>query len=435
MHIIFFILKLIGIILASIIGLILLLLLTILLVPIRYRVFAEQEEDFHAEAKVSWLMRIIHLRINFMDNHLLIILRIFGRVFYNSDLANKDNGETKVKRSNHDNNKTRSDRKKLKKKALNKSSKTKRNKSKETIEIENGSKVIEKSTTTDGVLKRNGTNPIIKNENAILKEEETKIKDTSSKITENSKELISKETVIKTEEKIKIEEKIKAEEKLNVEENDKIEETVKIKEEIGIEEKIITDVIPLKSESDKIVKINLQNDNTEDDEGQDIKKSNKITKIFLKIKNFFINLKNSFVKIKDSIFNINDKLHQIKEKWYKIKAFIKDEINKAGLSRSLKSLLNILKHIRPKKLQVNLQFGTGDPCSTGQVLGVLSVFYGYYGKSIQLIPNFNESVLKGTIFCIGRIRLLTLLIICIKLILDKKFKQLLNNFKVLKEEL
>jgi len=58
-----------------------------------------------------------------------------------------------------------------------------------------------------------------------------------------------------------------------------------------------------------------------------------------------------------------------------------------------------------------------------------------YGKSARIIPNFEEEILKGNIDCAGRIRLFTLLIIGIQLVFDKNFRNLLKNFKTLKEDL
>jgi hypothetical protein len=487
MHIIFFILKLIGIILASILGLIVLLLLIVLLVPIRYRVNAEHEDDFHAEAKVSWLMRIIYLRLKFTDNHLVIVLRIFGRIFYHSDLA-KDDGKTsdetedsvnkskltRKKRHNKINKKsTKIEKTKIDEEDLTDKVKTNKDKiNKEVItkkEISKKEITKKKITTQQETATQKETQTI--NDKKIIVQKETSSKE-ESKVIKDAIELKKEETKINKEEietkieenEIKIEETKarKEENEINIEETKarkeeneiNIEETKARKEEIEIKNNESTvnnklyettlkteddhkkDIVPLLTNDSKSIKMNVQYEDEKSEDGQELKKSSgKKHKFYGKIKSFFIKIKETFIKLKNSIFNVNDKLHQLKEKWYKIKAFIKDEVNKAGISLTLKSLLNILKHIRPRKLQVELEIGTGDPCSTGQVLGALSVFYGYYGKSIQLIPNFNESVLKGTIFCIGRIRLLTLLIICIKLILDKKFKRLLNNFKVLKEEL
>ena len=61
LHILLFLLKLIGIVLLVILGLILLILAIILLTPIRYRIGASKYQTIQAEGKVMWLFRLIEM--------------------------------------------------------------------------------------------------------------------------------------------------------------------------------------------------------------------------------------------------------------------------------------------------------------------------------------------------------------------------------------
>ena len=99
------------------------------------------------------------------------------------------------------------------------------------------------------------------------------------------------------------------------------------------------------------------------------------------------------------------------------------------------SIGKLLKHILPRKLKANIIYGTGDPCSTGQILGALSILYSMYGDRVTIIPDFENQRFEGNAMARGRIRLVTILIIVIKLILDKRFRQLRNNVRLLKEAL
>jgi hypothetical protein len=112
-----------------------------------------------------------------------------------------------------------------------------------------------------------------------------------------------------------------------------------------------------------------------------------------------------------------------------------DEINRTAFGTAWKSLIRLLKHLSPTKLVAEIIFGTGDPCSTGQILGVLAFFYGMYGEHVSLTPDFENKILEGKLYARGRIRLITVLIIVVKLLIDKKFKEMMNNFKTLKEAL
>ena len=61
LHILLFLLKLIGIVLLVILGLIVLVLTIVLLTPIRYRIGASKYQTIQAEGKVTWLFRLIEM--------------------------------------------------------------------------------------------------------------------------------------------------------------------------------------------------------------------------------------------------------------------------------------------------------------------------------------------------------------------------------------
>ncbi|MGB8454987.1 MAG: DUF2953 domain-containing protein [Anaerocolumna sp.] len=368
LHIVLFLLKIIGIILASILGLLLFLILVVLLIPIRYRIDADNKEEIRADAKISWLLRIIYIRIIYSDNKMIIKLRLFGKIFY-------DSGKPKEKRKS----KKTGNLKEIRKPPIKKS----------------GTK------TEKNIKKQNGLKP--------------------AEITETQREL-------KSIGEVQIQKEITRTDNKTIIEADKTRTDMKAAEI---------------SDSQGQIKVEHKNGFSEDFDvlGDDLLNEKQkslfggIKRFFHKIKEIFSKIKNWFHDIKNKILNLKETLLSISGKWIKIKAFLKEDENKNALSKSFTTIKRIVKHIRPTKLKLELEFGTGDPCSTGQALGVLAMFYGYYGKSMQVIPNFEEEILEGSLFCIGRIRLITLLIICIQLILNKNFRNLLKNFKTLKEDL
>ncbi|HKL79765.1 MAG TPA: DUF2953 domain-containing protein, partial [Mobilitalea sp.] len=84
LHIIFLILKIIGIILLSVLCLLVALILIVLLVPIRYKIEAEHGEHLKVEGRISWLAHIVHANIAVQDGVNRILLRIFGFVIFDS---------------------------------------------------------------------------------------------------------------------------------------------------------------------------------------------------------------------------------------------------------------------------------------------------------------------------------------------------------------
>lgn len=81
MSVFFLVLKIIGIVLLSVIGLVLLILALVLFVPIRYRVKADYDEKLLAEVKVSYLLHIVTFLLEYDGENLTKKLKLFGIKF------------------------------------------------------------------------------------------------------------------------------------------------------------------------------------------------------------------------------------------------------------------------------------------------------------------------------------------------------------------
>ena len=82
MHVILTILKILGIILLVLLGLLLVIVFSVLFVPVRYRLEGEKSSPGWSEAngkvKVSWLLHLIHLRIQYQEKELDWECYLFG---------------------------------------------------------------------------------------------------------------------------------------------------------------------------------------------------------------------------------------------------------------------------------------------------------------------------------------------------------------------
>ena len=78
LHVILLILRIIGIVLAAILGIVLLLLLLVLFVPIRYRVHVRKREEVLLEARVTWLLHLLSVPVAFRDGVLSVKIKVFG---------------------------------------------------------------------------------------------------------------------------------------------------------------------------------------------------------------------------------------------------------------------------------------------------------------------------------------------------------------------
>ena len=83
LHILFLILKITGIVLLVILGLILFVLAVVLFVPVRYRVSAEKDRKMHAQIRLSWLMGMIQMKAEYNGEQADTGLFVFGRPLFN----------------------------------------------------------------------------------------------------------------------------------------------------------------------------------------------------------------------------------------------------------------------------------------------------------------------------------------------------------------
>lgn len=138
---------------------------------------------------------------------------------------------------------------------------------------------------------------------------------------------------------------------------------------------------------------------------------------------------NPFKKIRVTFRRFCDKLKALKDKKEAIMDFIRNEENQRTFRLLKKQIFALLKHILPRKIQGLIRFGFDDPYTTGQVLTYVSPFYGLYARKLQLIPMFEEQVLEGEGKLKGRIRIGTVLVIGIRVLLDKNFRSILKKWR------
>lgn len=180
------------------------------------------------------------------------------------------------------------------------------------------------------------------------------------------------------------------------------------------------------------------------DEAEDSKE--KKVSFITKIKNILLKLKGISDKIKSGISNFKDKMvkkvEDLKKKLAKlmkkmgaVKEFITSEDFEEFLPFAWDVLVKILKHIWPRKLKGAIKLGTGEPDSTGLVLGAIGAAEGMTGTFIEIEPDFDNQVFEGYAFAKGRIYLFYLVYLGIKFILDDRWKRFYARYKRLKKQM
>ncbi len=87
----------------------------------------------------------------------------------------------------------------------------------------------------------------------------------------------------------------------------------------------------------------------------------------------------------------------------------------------------LIRHVLPGKIRGHIRYGFEDPYQTGQVLTLISPFYGLYAKTLVIEPVFDEKVIEGEIFIRGRIRAAVFAGAGLRILLNKDSRRFLKK--------
>lgn len=135
-------------------------------------------------------------------------------------------------------------------------------------------------------------------------------------------------------------------------------------------------------------------------------------------------LQNLYRTLINAIRNFSETISQIRSLWT-------NESNQRAFMKIRSMLWQFLKCIMPCRLKLTLNFSTGSPDTTAQILGILAMFPIGYQNRWNVYPDFNaDKAYADADFDVkGRILGFRLLKLFLGLVLDKDCQKLYNNFK------
>lgn len=136
---------------------------------------------------------------------------------------------------------------------------------------------------------------------------------------------------------------------------------------------------------------------------------------------------------------------KVKEKKDKKKSFsfsglssiiglVKDNNNRLVIKRLWREIKRLIRYLLPTKVYGTVIIGTGDPCSTGLLLGGISLMPVIYRDRVQITPDFEEKHFEAEGFAKGRIRVIYFLRLILRLYQDRELKRLWKQINNVKKE-
>ena len=151
-----------------------------------------------------------------------------------------------------------------------------------------------------------------------------------------------------------------------------------------------------------------------------VKIPEKFKRVIARIRDFFYTIKSAFGNVKKTI--------------RKVKCLLTNESYKSAFTKLKTSVWQLLKILMPYRLKLNLEYSTGSPDTTAQLLGILTMFPIGYQNRWNVHPDFtaDNAYAEAEFDVKGRILGFSLLKLILGLVLDKDCRKLYNHFKTMK---
>lgn len=390
MQILLFILKILGITVLGILGLALFLLLIVLFWPVGYQAKASYHGQPYVRVDVGWLFRMLHLKVVYENGELTKKLTLLG-----FSLKKREKKQKKVKRDR-------------------KAESRKNRKAGQT-----------KSPPADDVrLKNRIQHP----EHQELKNRQSDNSEPKNRQPEyqESRNWQSDDQELQNRQSEKVPPKNQSEENV-------------------ISEDVLADMIQSQDDEKPILQPEVkdfdkdrQKPEAKTSSGRKVSKvrqiADKVKQVVEKIKVFVKKLPSIRKQLKNKIKNIKEKIVKLKNKIRRFYEFLTLEENKTSFGYIWKLFKKMVKHVSPRKVKGYVRFGMEDPCTTGEILGAVAIFYGKYGKNIRVIPEFEEKCLEAELKLRGHMQLGVLGIHALRVLFSSEFRSLKHNFDQLKED-
>lgn len=367
MEVFLLILKIIGIVLSSIIGFLLLLVLLLLFVPIRYKLEGEKgtdNNDIYGRINVSFLLHIISVSAVY-DNVFNIVIRVFGIRLYDRNRPPKEKKTKKEKRIR------------------------KEKKSREKVTRKKEEKAIDEnlSSLEYEIDWNDGADNI--DDDVNIKEETIDINDMSD----------SKVTIL--------------DERINIEDAEIWGEHDS--KDMCTEE----DVDAVQDSDDSKV-----DEEARSEDSVNSSFSEKIDIFIDKIKDIYDKISNVIKKGELTAQRIADKINGIINKSNNFQKIYNDARNRKAISAGFDQVKYIVRKIWPKTIKGYIHMGFDDPATTGQILMIIGIIAPIFPRKLVIDPDFENVCFDGNILIKGRISIISAVIVLWRLFFNKDVKRL-----------
>ncbi len=152
-----------------------------------------------------------------------------------------------------------------------------------------------------------------------------------------------------------------------------------------------------------------------------------IRKFWKKIFDIPARIRSLWENIKKKCIRIVEKATSSKRKMKEIKEILLEENSRQVYAFLKIRFSRFIRYIRPKKFHLYLRYGFEDPALTGEITGIMAVIMSFNEKAFSFVPNFQHTVLEGSLRIKGRVQIVVILWTGIRIVFYKQFRVMIKK--------
>lgn len=155
----------------------------------------------------------------------------------------------------------------------------------------------------------------------------------------------------------------------------------------------------------------------------------KIRSLVDRIRQFLEKLKAAIQNIRYTIRHMCDKIKTVSDTIQYYREVLASDAFIRSWELCREQAWMLFREIKPDTVEAELIVGTGDPASTGEILAVCGILYPVLGPGVRIAGDFERAHLEGFVFIKGKIRAFKFLRTAWKLYRNKDIRTLIKLFK------
>ena len=153
--------------------------------------------------------------------------------------------------------------------------------------------------------------------------------------------------------------------------------------------------------------------------------------IFDRIRRFVRQIRKFFQNIQYTIGKLCDKIKNTLQNIEYYRKLLESDTFRQSFALCREELAWIFRKLKPRRLEADLIVGMADPAATGQVLAVYGMLYPMIGRNVRVVGDFDSEKrrIEGELYLCGRVNGYTFVRAALRIYCSKEVRKLIKMFQ------